>query len=107
MKTNNETPNYTALKKKIDQLGLVLPGRIRTTYQKCGTPTCKCNSGNTEDRHGPYTFWDRKVDGKLSSKSVSKQEERIIQKAIQNRKTLLDAVQQLLDVSANQFLSNK
>ena len=73
------------LKKQLTKFGLAVPGTIRTTYLKCGKPSCVCWKDKNA-RHGPYYFWDRKVNGNLSSKSITKQMMPLLKKWIDNRK---------------------
>jgi hypothetical protein len=73
------------LKKQLTKFDLAVPGTIRTTYLKCGKPSCACWKDKNA-RHGPYYFWDRKVDGNLSSKSITKQMVPLLKKWIENRK---------------------
>ena len=66
----------------------VISGRIRTVYLRCGKSTCKCRSGEDSDKHGPYYFWDRKVDGKLTSSSIPAESLKTFQGWLKNRKQL-------------------
>lgn len=99
----HESQKCIKLKNKIANIGMVLPGSIRTTYLSCGKPLCKCSSKNQEDKHGPYYLWDRKVCGKLSSMSLNLEQRKIVQAAIDNRKKLEKLVQQLIISSAEQY----
>ena len=103
---NTESPKYKAIKKKINQIGFVLPGRVRTTYLKCGTPSCKCHSGQKSDLHGPYSFWDRKVDGKLTSKSLNHKQTLFVEQAIRNRKKLQELIQKLFHIASSDFIDS-
>lgn len=87
---------YKKLKKRLQVLGLVIPGRLRTTYQRCGTANCKCKTGRLEDRHGPYIFWDKKLSRGLSSTSIKPKLKKHIQQGIQNRKILKKIVAAML-----------
>lgn len=79
---------YIDLQKKILHLGLVIPGTIRKVYLKCGKESCSCASDNKDERHGPYFFWDRKIDGQLSSLSISKKDLPYYKQGIANRRML-------------------
>jgi hypothetical protein len=72
-----------------------VPGKVRTVRLRCGKDTCKCQSGKDADKHGPYYFWDRKVDGKLTSTSVPKADLPRFYKWIENREKLEEIVTQI------------
>jgi len=85
------------IKEEIFEMGMAIPGTIRTVKLKCGSPNCRCRSGKNEDKHGPYYFWDRKVKGKLTSTSVPKDKVAQIKMWIKNRQKLEKLVTELLD----------
>jgi hypothetical protein len=64
-------------------------------YKSCGKENCKCISKKQEDLHGPYLYWDRLVNGKLSGSSINPKNKKIYLKAIQNRKDF-DKIRKLL-----------
>jgi hypothetical protein len=84
----SKSKKYNNIQNKILRLGLVIPGTIRKIYLKCGKENCRCMSGNEADRHGPYFFWDRKVNGRLSSLSISKEDLPYYERGIANRQKL-------------------
>lgn len=87
---------YEQFKKNILSLGPVLPGTLRTVYLRCGKKNCRCQEGDEKKWHGPYLFWDRKEEGRLSSRSVSGTSIKIIRGWINNRKILERIVYQML-----------
>ncbi len=97
LKTNQDK-KIESLKIKIGDFDLAVPGTLRTIYSKCGKDYCACQT-NKKARHGPYILWDRKVDGKLSSKMVSKEMAAQIKKWIENRNKLEKQVQEILILS--------
>jgi len=86
------------LRKKMLTINYVVPGTLRVVYQTCGTSGCKCATGKKEDKHGPYTYWDRKHSGTSVTTSVSKNQKRFIQKGIKNRRQLENIVKQMLKI---------
>lgn len=86
------------LKTKISDLDLAVPGSLRTIYSRCGRSYCACQT-DKKARHGPYILWDRKVNGKLTSKMVSKKMAVQIKKWIENRNKLEDLVLEILALS--------
>lgn len=83
------------VKKQIVELGVAIPGTLRTTYMKCGKENCPCYKDKSA-RHGPYYFWDRKVSAKLTSKSIPKSQLPLLKKGINNRRVLERLVGELL-----------
>ena len=81
-----ELARYKKLKQRILKLGVIIPGTLRSVYQFCGKPHCRCSSGEKEDRHGPYIYWDRKINGKLSGLSIQSHHKKFFQEGIKNRK---------------------
>lgn len=86
------------LKIKISELDLAVPGSLRTIHSRCGRSYCACQT-DKKARHGPYVLWDRKVNGKLTSKMVSKKMAIQIRKWIENRIRLEQLVQEILTLS--------
>lgn len=74
---------------------LALPGTIRTVFMVCGKKECKCQSRKEADKHGPYFFWDRKVNNKLTSTSIPAAKLKTFQKWIENRGKLEEIVSQI------------
>ena len=81
----------------LDKIDVAIPGRLRTVTMKCGKASCPCSSGEKEFFHGPYFFWDRKVNGKLSSLSIPEKMVPKFQKWLDNRKKIEVLVKKLLD----------
>ncbi len=55
------------LKKKILDLGPMLPGSISKQYNVCGKAGCKCKDVNNPVKHGPYHQLSFTLAGKSSS----------------------------------------
>lgn len=96
-KTNQEK-NLKILKTRITDFDLAVPGRLRTIFSKCGKVYCACQT-DEKARHGPYILWDRKVNGKLTSKMVSKKMAIQIKKWIENRNRLEILIQEIFELS--------
>lgn len=87
--------DHEKIKLRILKIGIAIPGTIRETYLICGKENCKC-AQSEEERHGPYYFWNRKVGGKLTSKSISPKQLSQYKEWIANRKHLQDIIEALL-----------
>lgn len=97
LKSKTTETALTRIKERIIQIGLSIPGTIRTTYLRCGKPACAC-AADERAKHGPYFFWTRRVNGRLTSKSVHKDLVKLYEGWIQNRLELEKLVQELLEL---------
>jgi hypothetical protein len=84
------------LKQKITELDIAIPGYIRTIYQQCGQSNCRCKK-NKKHWHGPYYLWGRRLNGKLSSKSIHKRDVPLYNRWIKNRMKLKAIVSEMLN----------
>jgi len=91
---------YEKLKMRILKIGIAIPGTIRETYLICGKENCKC-AQSERDRHGPYYFWNRKVGGKLTSKSLSSDQLQQYEAWISNRRQLEELIEAMLAFGLN------
>ena len=91
--------DYEKLKERITRLGLAIPGTIRETYLLCGKASCAC-AVNSAARHGPYYLWNRKVNGKLTSKSISKDKLPLYESWLENRRLLEEIVREMLEIGS-------
>jgi hypothetical protein len=90
-------PRYQRIKGKFFSIGLAIPGSIRETYLQCGEDWCAC-AAKGGPLHGPYYFWNRKVNGKLTSKSIPKAKLGQFRNWISNRQKIEALLQQLLEI---------
>ena len=91
--------DYEKLKGRLALMGLAIPGTIRETYLLCGKQGCAC-AENDAARHGPYYLWNRKVNGKLTSKSVPRDKLPLYRQWLDNRKLLEEIVQEMLELGS-------
>jgi hypothetical protein len=85
----------TQIHAEIAALGPCLPGTISARRLRCGNPRCRCRDENSDQRHGPYYYWTRKVSGKTASKLLSAEQTERYQPWLQNDKRLHDLVREL------------
>lgn len=97
MSIDENDARFQRIKGKLLSIGLAIPGTIRETYLQCGKKECAC-AVKGGSPHGPYYFWNRKVNGKLTSKSISETKLRLYQRWISNRQQLEGLLQQLLEI---------
>ena len=80
---------------KIISDGPILPGSISTARSKCGKSNCACNS-MPDKLHGTYYRWTGIIDGKRTTKTISKEIAVECQKRIRNYKKLKQKVRVLI-----------
>jgi hypothetical protein len=86
------------MKQYITFNGPVLPGSITTALSQCGKPKCACK-GKSPRLHGPYYRWTGFVDGKRTTKTVSKVVALECKRRIQNYRRLQRIMRQLILVA--------
>jgi hypothetical protein len=87
-----------AKKSKIIVLKIVtplLPGSISTALSTCGKPNCACKA-KPPKLHGIYYRWTGVLEGKRTTKTISKEVARECQRRIKNYRKLQRAIEKLL-----------
>lgn len=98
MKTSSKKTKLDKIRDELCKFTLLAPGRLRTTYMKCGNPACACRKEKNA-RHGPYHLWDRKVGTKLTSKMVPEVGRKKIENWIKERKKIENLVAEAIEIS--------
>ncbi|MFC2171894.1 DUF6788 family protein [Acidobacteriota bacterium] len=62
------------LKKKLRQLGPMLPGSISEQWNVCGTLGCRCKDPDAPVKHGPYYQLSFTIGGKSSTIFIKKED---------------------------------
>jgi hypothetical protein len=75
------------LRQQISRMDFVASGTLHVRTKTCGKKNCQCATDPAK-RHGPYYEWARWKDGKLLHKTLSRDQARLIQKAIANHRTI-------------------
>jgi hypothetical protein len=73
-----------------------LPGTVSTATAKCGKLTCRCSSGKAKDLHGPYFRWSGLIDGRLTTKTISKEIANECEKRIGNYRKFQKKLHEIL-----------
>jgi len=74
----------------------ILPGCVSSFKNKCGRPNCACMV-NPSKLHGPYYRWTGTINGKFTSRILTKELVEECQKRINNYKRLKKEIKKLLD----------
>jgi len=98
MKKSSKQIRLEKIKSELRTFDLLAPGRLRTTFMKCGNPKCACHKDKSA-RHGPYHLWDRKVGTKLTSKMVPEDVHKKIESWIRERKRVENLLAEAVKIS--------
>lgn len=79
----------------------ILPGSISVASSRCGKQNCSCKS-NPPVLHGPFYRWTGFINGKRTTRTLSKTEALECRKRIKN----LRKVQKMLDKEIQMSLEN-
>ena len=73
----------------------LLPGSISTASSTCGKPHCACKE-NPPKLHGVYYRWTGTLEGKRTTKTISKEAAKECQRRIKNYRRLQRQIEKLL-----------
>ena len=60
------------IRKRLLELGPILPGSISEQWNVCGTPGCRCKNPQKPVKHGPYYQLSFTIGGKSSTMFIKK-----------------------------------
>jgi len=83
-------------KNTITFTGPLLPGSISTARSTCGKENCCCKQSN-KNLHGTYYRWTGAIDGKRTTKTISKEVALECLRRIKRYRTLQRKLQKILD----------
>jgi len=85
--------------KKSIQFGWpILHGTISTARAKCGQKICRCQK-DPSALHGPYYRWTGRIDGKITTKTLSKEVAEECERRISNYRKFQQQLESLLQVA--------
>jgi hypothetical protein len=85
-----------ATSKHLEIAGPILPGSISTAKSQCGKERCTCKKGRSPVLHGVYYRWTGFIDGKRTTKTVSREVAWECKRRIKNFRRLQNEIQKLL-----------
>ena len=74
----------------------ILPGCVTLSKNKCGKSNCACKA-NPPKLHGPYYQWTGVINGKRTTRTISKEVAEECQRKINNHKKLQKKIKDLLN----------
>lgn len=81
----------------------VLNGSLCKQFKQCGKQSCRCNSSDKNDWHGPYLIWTRKVNGKTVTKTLNKNQAVAVKKAIREMKEINKLIERWKNLSLKEI----
>lgn len=78
--------------------GPILPGSLSTARSQCGKPNCACK-GTPPRLHGTYYRWTGVIDGKRTTKTISRQTAIECQRRIKRFRKLQRQIERMLRAS--------
>lgn len=97
---------YERLKAKLRDLGYVCVGSITRQWLTCGKSSCACHH-DRDRRHGPYTYWTRKVTGRTQTRLLDESLLRLYGQGIRNHRKLDALIEKMREVSLLAFQAAK
>src|SRR5580700_6798600 len=76
--------------------GPILPGSVSTAKSQCGTPNCVCKASPPK-LHGTYYRWTGVIEGKRTTKTISKQMAEECKRRIKNYRALQRELERILE----------
>jgi hypothetical protein len=76
--------------------GPILPGSVSTAKSQCGKPNCACKASPPK-LHGTYYRWTGFLNGKRTTKTISKEAAEECERRIKNYRALQGQLDQLVD----------
>src|SRR3990172_8866475 len=77
-------------------VGPLLPGSVSTAESQCGKPNCACKQ-RVPKLHGTYYRWTGILNGKRTTKTVSKEVAKECERRIKNYRVLQRKLHEILD----------
>jgi hypothetical protein len=76
--------------------GPILPGSISTAKSRCGKANCICKA-RPPKLHGTYYRWTGFIEGKRTTKTISKEMAKECEKRIENYRVLQSKLDQIVE----------
>lgn len=76
-------------------VGPLLPGSVSTAESQCGKPNCACKH-TPPKLHGTYYRWTGILDGKRTTRTISKAQAKECERRINNYRAVLKKLSEIL-----------
>jgi len=73
----------SGVKREMAKLDVLRPGSLSQQFNVCGSPGCRCKATPPE-KHGPYYHLSYTRNGKGGTRSIQKQDVRVVRAALAN-----------------------
>ena len=79
-------------------VGPILPGCISKAMSRCGKPNCACKD-KPPKLHGPFYRWTGFIDGKRTTRTISKEDAVESERRIKNYRKMKKEIDALLEMA--------
>jgi hypothetical protein len=76
--------------------GPILPGSVSTANSQCGKPNCACKASPPK-LHGTYYRWTGFLEGKRTTKTITKETAEECERRIKNYRALQSKLDQIVE----------
>ena len=77
--------------------GPILSGSVSVAKSRCGKLNCICRARKNPKLHGPFYRWTGVIDGKRTTKTISKGEARECELRIKNYRKMQEKIDEILE----------
>lgn len=89
---------YRKLAAQLAETSYLWSGSISEQRLTCGKPSCACHQ-DPDRRHGPYTYWSTKVNGKTVNRLLKPEEAELYRGWIENRRKMQKLQRRMVKLS--------
>ena len=89
---------HRQLARRLSDLGFLWQGSISRRLIRCGNPACACRD-DPQARHGPYTYWTTKREGRTISRKLAEEEADLLTQWVDNRRDLKEITDQMMELA--------
>lgn len=94
------------IRRKLINLGPILPGSISEQWNVCGTAGCKCKDPVSPKKHGPYYQLSFSVGGRSSSIFIRKEDLSEARKRVRNYQEFKKLTTELIQANVDLIRKN-
>jgi len=105
MPSQDERQEARRIGVEIARIGFVLPGTLTERYLTCVHAGCHCHA-DPPQKHGPYWYWTRKVNGKTVTRSLPAEQVEDYRAWFENEKRIRALVRELESLSLSIFTAD-
>jgi hypothetical protein len=94
------------IRKAIGAMDYLSSGTLITRTKVCGRPNCRCAT-DPDARHGPYYEWNRRKDGRLIHRILTREQAELVERAISNQREAKRLLSAWEDETVKEILADR